>query len=518
MGPYLHQSSGSSCDSERANINNLSILPHAIHLVTIVLMAANDPYAVFSPQSAADPAGGTPNDSIHSTDAFAGDPRYPGLSTELRNLLFAGAQTVCTSRAQTPNYEDDDGDPSTRPAVRPSIERSSTRKETPSQCATYMRVWSAECAPWLDMFDQSRAFGRRVPHLAQSSPPVFYSMLALAARQLERHSAVQMASRHSIEFYSQAIVELSKALETKDECILVTACILCVLEMMSASPRDWRRHLEGCAALFDAAATHGLCGGLEQAVFWCFARMDLCSAIISEGTSSTVLPVEKWVLPPGHEAMSEQNRDHAVFDALMAEGLHSADMHANFMVYLCARVCDLMAKRARYVELQESNGCDDEAFPRLWTTLFDQLRRWYENRPMDMQPVKTGKIVHHFPAAFYAHYAAISGTQLYHTACILMIDMHPPTTLPSPGRDDFTTALWHARCIVGISLHNQHRGCLNNAIQPLWVAGRMFTHKEEQVIIARLLDTIERSSGWAARWRIRDLESTWGYQPRAFVY
>lgn len=35
----------------------------------------------------------------------------------------------------------------------------------------------------------------------------------------------------------------------------------------------WRRHVEGCARLIQSLGIHGFSGKLEQALFWCFARM-----------------------------------------------------------------------------------------------------------------------------------------------------------------------------------------------------------------------------------------------------
>jgi hypothetical protein len=35
----------------------------------------------------------------------------------------------------------------------------------------------------------------------------------------------------------------------------------------------WRRHLDGCASLIQSLNIHGSSGGMEQALFWCFARM-----------------------------------------------------------------------------------------------------------------------------------------------------------------------------------------------------------------------------------------------------
>jgi hypothetical protein len=41
----------------------------------------------------------------------------------------------------------------------------------------------------------------------------------------------------------------------------------------SGNPKEWRRHLDGCAYLIQAAEINGFSGKEEQALFWCFARM-----------------------------------------------------------------------------------------------------------------------------------------------------------------------------------------------------------------------------------------------------
>lgn len=41
------------------------------------------------------------------------------------------------------------------------------------------------------------------------------------------------------------------------------------------NPKEWRRHLDGCAYLIQAAGINGFSGNEEQALFWCFARMGM---------------------------------------------------------------------------------------------------------------------------------------------------------------------------------------------------------------------------------------------------
>jgi hypothetical protein len=139
----------------------------------------------------------------------------------------------------------------------------------------------------LDMFDSERAFGIQMPQLAQSSSALMYALLALSARQIERQGAMSVQIRglvaqserqvqtsfDSLELYQEAIRLLTPLMQAHDPAVIPICVILCCLEMMSASAQDWRRHLEGCSALFDTFTVHGFSGGLMQAIFWCFARM-----------------------------------------------------------------------------------------------------------------------------------------------------------------------------------------------------------------------------------------------------
>lgn len=123
------------------------------------------------------------------------------------------------------------------------------------------------------MFDQERHFGIVIPALARDFSALYYAMLAISARQIERKQGSQQDSFHSLQLYQESIRLLRPLLEVRDQKVVAACVILCCLEMMSARAQDWRRHLEGCAALFDAFGIHGFSDGLLRAVFWCYARM-----------------------------------------------------------------------------------------------------------------------------------------------------------------------------------------------------------------------------------------------------
>lgn len=184
-------------------------------------------------------------------------------------------------------------------------------------------------------------------------------------------------------------------------------------------------------------------------------------------------------------------------------------MHANFAVYLCAKSCELVSDRTQFVELGAQNNCTGDTFHRRWLRLWEDLQQWVEDRPPELLPIHTTQ-TKPFPEILFLHWAAISSNQLYHTSCVLLLNTMPKTVKLQPAHS--SSALWHARRICGISLANPHHGCLNNAIQPLWIAGRLFSHESEHAIIIDIIRRIEAETGWGACWRIPDLEFAWGYQ------
>ncbi|EAW08986.1 putative C6 transcription factor [Aspergillus clavatus NRRL 1] len=447
--------------------------------------------------------------TLSSSDEYAANPRFLQLQEELRYVLFTAAASHAPSRA---------GGASPRPTdvveeAGPGLLRNSldfAQVSIPKiRLINYLKNWIIECAPHLDKFDEESHFGVHIPILAQSSPALFYAILAFSARQSERKACLEK-SYDSLELYQQSIRLLGPCLQARDPDVLVTVCILGCLELMSVSPRDWRRHVEGCAALFDAYNVHGFSGGHLQAVFWCYARMELCGAIISDGTESTILPLHKWV--PPQDAESEEQREELIRELFCGNDCSNPDLHANWAVYLCAKACNMACRQSRFLELGELDQYDMRPFIHQWVRLWDELQFWREHRCPAMLPIRTtttgGDRI--FPDILFAHWAAISGNQLYHTACIMMLQMKPTGTPPLPP-SPHSSAVWHARRICGISLTNPHSGNLINAIQPLYIAGKLLSHRTEHITVARLFKKIENSTGWGALWRLRDLERAWGY-------
>lgn len=340
--------------------------------------------------------------------------------------------------------------------------------------------------------------------LAKHHPHIRYSILALSARQMERKAQTQDSSC-SLALYQHAIHLLSPLLQLRTTEVLASCVVLCVLEMMSCSPKAWRRHLDGCAALIQALGLSGGCGGLEQALFWCFARMDICGGLIS--SERTLIPLHKWM--GGGDIIS---------DVSILLNLHGDfSMYANHVVYLTAQVVDLLCSSGKWEQkdrnLAESFSSSD--YMAQWTRLFGLLESWYNNRPEEMKallsfPPPSPNIISAakpFPTLLYGNGPAVSGNQMYHTAALLMLK-YKPIHIQFARKPH--SILWHARQICAISISNTHHGCWTNSIQPLYIAGQNMSHPSEHDAIVSLYERIERETGWATSWRVDDLREWWG--------
>ncbi|KAK1988885.1 hypothetical protein LZ30DRAFT_577376 [Colletotrichum cereale] len=364
------------------------------------------------------------------------------------------------------------------------------------ECALW-KNWVDEISPWLDKFDNQRHFQHSLPTMARSHDHLRYSMLALSARQLELKDRSRPTDQ-SLALYQEAIHLLLPQLPTRTTAVIASCVVLCVLEMASCSPKAWRRHLDGCASLMEAVGMNGFVGGVEQALFWCFVRMDVCGGLIS--SVKTLIPVSHWASRIDLEA------DVGLF---LANPGH--DMWANHAVYLCAQVLDLLAPLAKANPggLFFDGPRSDVGHRVRWMRLWKYVEDWHSRRPSEMQHIMSipSSDTEPFPKILYSNPAAISGNQLYHTASLLMLQNRPASLRLSPKP---RSALWHARQICGISMTNHHHGAWTNSVQPLWIAGRCMSHPAEHRAILGLLEKIERESGWGTKWRANDLKDFWG--------
>lgn len=319
---------------------------------------------------------------------------------------------------------------------------------TPREELELFKNYLYEVAPWLDMFDSSKQFGTRVADLARNNKSLLYAIYAISSRQKEQ-TEPGYSSEKTIQLYQESLKHLIPTVnKVMDKSIISSCVILCVFEMMSSSPKEWRHHLEGCHALFEANDINGFSGDLERRLFWCYARMDVNSAVIGE--QSTIIPSENW-LPKGC-SISDLKR--------LFNETNDDDMYANYIVFLCSRVLNLISN-------------DSKNFQQEWESLWNEIIDWNLHRTFHLKPV-----FNHddkpFPGVLFLNGPAISANQLFHMAIILLTQNKPRLYKIKPSTCivctifsffcDFTnlyryqkSTIWHAKQICAISIHNTHQ-------------------------------------------------------------
>ncbi|KAF4459372.1 regulatory for the arginine catabolic pathway [Fusarium albosuccineum] len=387
---------------------------------------------------------------------------YHELHSTLRQHLIQETRSAVPTRSVTPRLEDDSvNGSSTMDETEVTLQVSDFQPsaQTPllsdeAECALWKNYFD-EIAPWLDKFDRDRHFQQILPTMTKGNDHLRYSMLALSARQLELKKT--LPTDRSLALYQEAIHLLLPHLPTRGTAVIATCVILCVLEMLSCSPKAWQRHLDGCASLMEAVGINGFVGGTEQALFWCFARMDVCGGLIS--SVKTLIPVSHWA-SGSIEADVDLFRNATGFE-----------QWANYSVYLIAQVLDLLAPLPS--ETLQAPTRNDSNFRARWLKLWKYICDWHEHRPAPLHPIMTipSNDNSPFPTILFSNPAAISGNQLHHTASILMLQNQPSAVRLSLSAKP-RSILWHARQVCGISISNDHHGAWTNGIQPLWIAGR----------------------------------------------
>lgn len=185
------------------------------------------------------------------------------------------------------------------------------------------------------------------------------------------------------------------------------------------NPKEWRRHLDGCAFLIQAAGINGFSGKEEQALFWCFARMgmcyphrsekretnttpDVCGGLISE--EETIIPIHNW-RPSGMSCIEASHM-------FLTSAKTNFDFFTNYTVYLCAQtLAVLFGTKSPHtcISCQSVADEDGSSYIHRWREVFSHAEQWYENRPNQMKPIFTIATTSHsgrnqpFPTVLYGN-------------------------------------------------------------------------------------------------------------------
>ncbi|KAM0717147.1 hypothetical protein Q7P37_006999 [Cladosporium fusiforme] len=310
----------------------------------------------------------------------------------------------------------------------------------------------------------------------------------------------------------------------------------------------------------------------RTAVFWNFARQDMLSAFINN-TSTRLDTSDLTVWASAGLNLNSQgficpsNPSHPAYDPAAAM---SDDTIANALIWLTMKLVNFIAAGDEMP--QSILGVRQHSLLAYWHEMEQQFRSWYEGLPPSFRAISIGAAddttndSHCQSERWFPRPLCASAMQTYHFARVqlLLNKPHISTGSPfSPGpkasnldhRSTSTDASFagsmpgsslaarhasyalilkqsrfHAREIVAISRGwaRDDEACRIHSVQPLWTAGLVLggsggegnsgdgegevddeTRLWRREIVA-LLRGVEADMGWAADYRVRNLEGVWG--------
>lgn len=141
-----------------------------------------------------------------------------------------------------------------------------------------MHNYLTEVAPWFDAHTGLQYYSRiEVPRML-SCPPWRAAALAISAKNIECRERTSLSAGPEslpLHLYQLAVRLAIDAMSGRFETVgaLAGCVLLCVYEMMTVTYTDWRRHVQGCAAIYSHNRWNGSTGGLISGSFWDYARI-----------------------------------------------------------------------------------------------------------------------------------------------------------------------------------------------------------------------------------------------------
>ncbi|KFZ04419.1 hypothetical protein V502_10163 [Pseudogymnoascus sp. VKM F-4520 (FW-2644)] len=351
--------------------------------------------------------------------------------------------------------------------------------------------------PWFDLFDKERHFSSIVPHLSLNYEVLLLSCLACAARQ--HYLTTTEHGDIALSYYNDALQKLTAALAyvspSSSAAIFASCLLLAHCEMIGASTSDWHLHLSGTYSLVTAHGFNGRTGGLGQACFWIYCRMDLLSSLAT--SESTRLDTSTWIV------CSDPRRPE--------KETWTVDQWANHVVLLLAQVHNFLCKVRKEITFSQERFTS-------WQDLQAHLELHEQRQPLECQPLVTYAGPENdgnpFPFSLYINETVSAAMQMFNLAHFLLILARPERSRQeraSRFERQGEIARIYATRVVANSIGNRHAINWATAVQLLNMAGYALVDWAERKALLACLEDIRVQTGWNTTRNIQNLLDWWGW-------
>ncbi|CAD6589562.1 MAG: hypothetical protein ASARMPRED_004128 [Alectoria sarmentosa] len=342
-------------------------------------------------------------------------------------------------------------------------------------------------APWFDVGDSKRHFGKIATRMAITSPLLMTVILAIAALhhsrisgQSDLYNAMTLHDR----CLNMIVPMLSDSDRANDDSVLITTTILHLYDGLE-SGNDLPRHLKGTSIFFPAEAVYDS-SQLRRAVFWLHLRQEIYNAYLYQRSVST-------------------NLSNCNFDSKDSSG--NDDMWFHQTLYITA----LVSKWA----------FGEAASQARWYELCKMVDVWESSRPTNFDPIffraqdpENGR---YFPEVCYVTDEHVAAAHFFYMAKLLLTthDPHVPRIGPhmkSAAIAMQKTALSYVRTLVGIAVCNNFIPARFTASLAIIICDNWFTDRREQEALLDFMRDTSRCSGWTRQDAQQGLAKEWGWK------
>ncbi|KAF8243904.1 hypothetical protein K440DRAFT_31941 [Wilcoxina mikolae CBS 423.85] len=353
--------------------------------------------------------------------------------------------------------------------------------------------------PWFDLLDSERHFSYVVPHLALSHPLLLLSGLACAAKQ-HYLTSTQRADT-ALAYYDDALRMLTAALEdvsrSSSTAVFASCLLLAHCEMIDASNKDWHLHLSGTFSLVSTQGWNGRSGGLAQACFWIYCRMDVLSSLAT--ATPTRLDTSIWLPTDDEQALRETS------------GAWTVDTWSNYVVLLLAQTHNLLCAVRHSPPTQE--------LFKQWHLLSSRISAHEQRQPWQFNPLALLDVdptndENPFQSLRYVSDAVCAAVQMFDLTRILLLLARPEHSRHerlARFEAQAEAARMYVDAVVANSVFNARDISWVNAVQLLTSAGLALVGWRKRKALVKCLHDIHVRTGWNTRGNVEGLLEWWGW-------
>lgn len=311
----------------------------------------------------------------------------------------------------------------------------------------FMQVFVEEVGLWMDSMDPQKHFSRLLPFHSLSEPMLLNAFLACGARHLTLVNPIYTEEK-ALHYYDTATRHLLRNLQDPNRDTVIcatTAVILNVYEIMSERALQRMNHIAGARALIKECGWNARAQGIGSACFWLNVGLEVLSCL--HFNWQVAWDPDDWGVDLNLSRELQNGRE---------------EMWTHRMLYIVAKVCNF---RATIPRQPEANHRDEQVRSQQrheeWSRLKGLCDMWNDGIPRTMHPMAylnafqtSSKSV--FPEVWLIKRTTIVGRLFYHTAMLLMSQIHPYYHVHNnPEMADMQTR--HAQMICGIVAHVKDR-------------------------------------------------------------